>query len=403
MHWIVLLIIILGIGGVGLTFHIIDANDKQEVAATNRHQAKKSRQSIGKYATTSKHNRRHRKSVYDQVQLGAKTPVTTARINRDLKAKRFVGTALVVKNDRVIYQRAFGYANKKHHQKNQVTSQYMINSIQKSITAQLVMQAVQAGKLRLTDRLSQYYPGIKGSQKVTVRQMLDMTAGLVGKVAPTTTLKEKQVYQYAKQNAVIEPQKVGKFDYQPISYVLLAGILYQVTHRSYYQSFYQQLVTPLDLNHTSFAQLRKSTKGMTVGYGGKEPGLYQDAHVPASTNMAAQVATGNVTMSTGDLFRAEQAVINGSLLTTPSGAQVLHRVVDRKAYAGGLYRLGNNGYYGHGMGDSYESTIAMSNDGKTGVILLSNSFKKVTMWPTWSTEQTTIRLFNDINNEKNLN
>ncbi|MGV7665782.1 hypothetical protein PJK52_29205, partial [Mycobacterium kansasii] len=72
----------------------------------------------------------------------------------------------------------------------------------------------------------------------------------------------------------MDAKKIGKFDYQPICYALLAGILHQVTHDSYYELFYQQLVTPLNLNHTSFAQLRTTTKGMTVGYAGAVPRDY---------------------------------------------------------------------------------------------------------------------------------
>lgn len=397
-----LLAVILGIGGVVFGMHVMDANDKQQVTATNRQHAKKTRKAISQDAIQSREERAHQVTAFDRKQLGKRTPQLTAQINQELKAKRFVGTALVVKNDRVVYQRAFGYANRAKNRKNTVKSQYLINSIQKSLTGQLVMRAAQAGQLQLTDRLSQYYPNIKGANQVTIRQMLDMTAGLTGEMAPATTLTENQAYQYAEQDAKIVPDKIGQFDYQPISFVLLAGILHQVTHRSYYELFYQQLVTPLDLNHTSFAQLRKKTKGMTVGYGGTQPKLYDEPHLPSNTDMAAQIATGNATMSAGDLFRAERAVIQGSLLSTPTGAQVLHQADKDLHYTGGLYHLNNVGYYGHGMGDYYESTFVLSRNGRTGVVFLSNNFKKKTMWPKWSTEELAMNLFQQLRATKKL-
>jgi len=401
-HWVVLIAVILGIVGIVYGMHRIDVNDKQQVTATNRQHAKQAQQAISQNAAKSRAERLHRKTAFDNKNTGKQTPQLTATINQTLKAKKFVGTALVVKNDRIVYQRAFGYANKAKAKKNTATSQYLINSIQKSLTGQLVMRAVQAGQLQLTDHLDQYYPNIKGSNKVTIRQMLDMTAGLTGNMAPSTTLTESEAYQYAEQNAQIDRGKIGKFDYQPISFVLLAGILRQVTHQSYYQQFYQQLVTPLDLNHTSFDQLRKKTKGMTTGYGGTTPRAYQEPHIPTSMDMAAQIATGNATMSAGDLFRAERAIIQGTLLSTPAGAQVLHQATTDLHYTGGLYHLDQDGYYGHGMGDYYESTFVMSKNGRTGVIFLSNNFKKKTMWPKWSTEQYAMDLFQQINAAKRL-
>ncbi|KJW13168.1 penicillin-binding protein [Levilactobacillus spicheri] len=401
-HWMVLLLVILGIGGVVYGMHRIDANDQKEVAATNQQHVTTTRKALAKDAAQSKAERAKKKTTFDKRHKGTKTPVLTAQINKTLKAKKFVGTALVVKNDHVVYQKAFGYANRARGKKNTVRSEYLINSVQKSLTGQLVMRAVQSGQLQLTDKLSQYYPHIKGGNRVTVRQMLDMTGGLVGNMAPTNTLTENQAYQYAEQTVRVDRQKIGKFDYQPISFVLLAGILHQVTHQSYYQLFYRQIVTPLDLNHTSFAQLRKSSKTMTIGYGGQEPKLYDQPHIPAAADMAAQIATGNAVMSAGDLFRAERAIIQGTLLSTPTGAQVLHQANTNLHYTGGLYHLGQTGYYGHGMGDFYESTFVISKDGRTGVVFLSNNFKKATMYPKWSTEQDAMTLFNQINTEKTL-
>src|SRR5699024_229544 len=128
-----------------------------------------------------------------------------------------------------------GKANAKKHRANQATSQFLVNSIQKSMTGILVMRAAQAGQLHLTDKLSKYYPQIKGSNKVTLRQMLNMEAGITGDLNPGTTLTEPAVYRYASQQARIDQTKINQFNYQPISYTLLAGILRKVTHESYYQ------------------------------------------------------------------------------------------------------------------------------------------------------------------------
>jgi len=402
-HWAVLFVVILGIGGVVFGMHAIDQQDKREVAMSNRQHARQTKATLAADAAASKRHRNLSKTAFDRTNKGQAHPKFSAHLTQELKNKKFVGTALVVKNDRVVYQRAFGFANAAKHKKNKVTSQYLINSVQKSMTGFLVIKAAQAGQLQLTDRLNQYYPGIKGSNRVTIRQMLNMEAGITGELKPGRTLTENEVYRYVSQNVRIDPSKIGQFDYQQICFTLLAGILHQVTHDSYYDLFYQQMVTPLNLNHTSFAQLRSKTKGMTTGYAGATPRDYSEPHKPSAASMAVQVATGNAAMSTGDVFRAERAIVQGSLLNTPAGAQVLHEADATIHYAGGVYHLDQgNGYYGHGMGDYYESTFAISKNGKNGVVFLSNNFEKKTMYPDWSTEDLALQTFQQINSAKKL-
>ena len=98
-------------------------------------------------------------------------------MTKALNLSHFVGSALVVKNDHVIYNRAFGYANKAKNQRNKVNSKYQILSIQKSMTAVGIMRLVQAGKVKLTDPISEVLSTLKHGRQTTLRQMLDMTTG----------------------------------------------------------------------------------------------------------------------------------------------------------------------------------------------------------------------------------
>ena len=59
---------------------------------------------------------------------------------------------------------------------NSTDTSYLINSVQKSMTAAMVMREVQKGKLSLKDKLSKYYPNVAGAQKVRISNLLDMTS-----------------------------------------------------------------------------------------------------------------------------------------------------------------------------------------------------------------------------------
>lgn len=70
-------------------------------------------------------------------------------INEALKLDAFSGTVVVTKDNRVIYERASGYANKSYQIKNNIHTKFNIGSIGKVFTATAIMQLVQKGKLNL--------------------------------------------------------------------------------------------------------------------------------------------------------------------------------------------------------------------------------------------------------------
>ena len=55
---------------------------------------------------------------------------------------------------------------------------FRIASVSKTFTATVVLQLVDEGRLALDDTLEQYVPGIPNGSEITIRQVLQMTAGI---------------------------------------------------------------------------------------------------------------------------------------------------------------------------------------------------------------------------------
>ncbi len=66
----------------------------------------------------------------------------------------FSGTILIVRRNRVLFQGGRGYANFATKQLNSPQTTYQIASIQKSLTAALLMKQVQAGNIDLATPMS---------------------------------------------------------------------------------------------------------------------------------------------------------------------------------------------------------------------------------------------------------
>ena len=79
--------------------------------------------------------------------------------------------------DSVVYTRRFGQNNLNKKQ-NGEAFKYRIGSITKLMTATLVEQLVEQGRLSLTETLDTYFPNIPNAPKISLTQLLNHSSGL---------------------------------------------------------------------------------------------------------------------------------------------------------------------------------------------------------------------------------
>src|SRR5260370_22341743 len=79
-------------------------------------------------------------------------------MQRRYAAGDFNGTVLVARQGKVIYERAFGLANREWSVPNDLETKFEIGSMTKQFTAVLVVQFVSGGKLRLDGHVLEYLP-----------------------------------------------------------------------------------------------------------------------------------------------------------------------------------------------------------------------------------------------------
>jgi CubicO group peptidase (beta-lactamase class C family) len=85
----------------------------------------------------------------------------------------------VVKDGRVVYAKAFGYADLENDVPATPQSVYRMGSITKQFTATMIMQLVHEGKLTLDTTAISVLPDLpKPWEKITVRELLNHTSGL---------------------------------------------------------------------------------------------------------------------------------------------------------------------------------------------------------------------------------
>jgi CubicO group peptidase (beta-lactamase class C family) len=105
-------------------------------------------------------------------------------LNYMVQNNQVIGSISIFKNGSEVYHKDFGQQLLSNVSYDKNTG-YQIGSISKLITAVMLLQLVEQGKLSLTDPLSKFYPDIPNAKKITIRHMLNHTSGLGDYVGKT--------------------------------------------------------------------------------------------------------------------------------------------------------------------------------------------------------------------------
>lgn len=303
---------------------------------------------------------------------------------KELKKDNFIGTVLIVKNGKAIFQNGYGYADRLNNKKNSATSLFQIASVQKAATGVMLMKLVQAGRMSLNDKLSKYYPNIGYSSAVTLREMLNMISGVSLKTMPEKVMSQDQLVNYVAKNVEVNPKHIGKQYYQPANFVLLAGIIKKLTGRSYYKEFRRTIQEPLGLENTCFFdEYYKLINGKTIAYNSVNMNDYRTLANEQKYQYTNELGTGNLYMTNGDLYKMLRTFVTGGVLNTRSTSELFTVFPPNNTYSSGLYHLKylqqfkelgiNSGYHFHGAEYGYETIGDISADGKQAVILQTNN------------------------------
>lgn len=309
---------------------------------------------------------------------------TEKELKQLIKARHFIGTVTLVKNNHLVYQQGFGYANQAQGLMNSGRVTYQIASIQKSMTAVLLMKTAAEKHFSLDMPVSKFYPQIQGANKITLRNLLTMTSGIADQQPIKESANYKQFLQYTIDKVRINPQMIGKLHYQPVNFVLLAGIIQRENHMSYYKYFEKNIIKPLGLRYSYFYQnMDKYHLVQAQGYHFNPKNL--SAYVPFKEKRAGydeQLGTGNLYMSNGDLYQALRAFMDFQIITPHQTAILYSPGKTHSVYLAGFYLIRQKipellgqqyaGYHFHGTEYGFDTIGDISQNGADAVIFTSN-------------------------------
>ena len=258
------------------------------------------------------------------------------------------------------YVRAFGTSDTATGAPFSAADHVRIASITKTFTATVILQLVDQHRLQLSSRLSQYVAGIPNGATITVKELLNMTAGVYNFTEdpaflknyladPTMPFGPADAIAIIKRHEPSFPPGTG-VEYSDSNYVLLQLIAEKVTHAPLGRLIQQWVLDPLGLDQTSYPTTPAMPAPFARGYFQPETSSPALRDVTLSNPDGAGGA-GAMISTLSDLKTWAKALATGTLLTPGTQRERLQTVPlappGKITLRYGLGILDLNGFLGH--------------------------------------------------------
>lgn len=196
-------------------------------------------------------------------------------VNDLVSQDKFSGVVLVAKDDKPIFEKAYGLADREKNIPNNLQTKFNLGSINKVFTRIAIGQLVQQGKISFDDKLGKYlpdYPNQEAREKVTIRHLVTMKGGIGDFFGAKFDQTPKDKFRknsdfiplFADKPLAFEPGT--KDQYSNGGYILLGAIIEKVTGKSYYDYVRENIFKPLGMSNTDSFENDKTPFNTANGY-----------------------------------------------------------------------------------------------------------------------------------------
>lgn len=233
----------------------------------------------------------------------------------------FAGSVLLARGGQIVFSKAYGLADRAAGKANTTDTRFKLMSTTKPITAVVVMRLVQAGKLRLEDRVGAHVTKWPAEwQEVTVHDLLDHTSGIPNLESEWAKLGRDSGARglvlwpamAARLEAQPRPRAAAVSAYSNFNFDLAGVVAESVSGQPWSDLLAEQVFEPAGMQATGIDGGARA-KELAVGYF-----LGEEAPRPSQQDMSVIQAAGGLCSTVGDLYGLDRALRGERLLTAAS-------------------------------------------------------------------------------------
>jgi len=235
-------------------------------------------------------------------------------------------------------------------------STYEIGSLTKMYTAAIIFKLIDEGKIKLTNRVSSYFPEYYKANGMTVFDLLHMRSGMVDFANDRKTFfNNDEALMNAFDNGEITDEVLlehlytldltfapnSKMQYCNTNYVLLAMIIERITGRSYKKNVRERIFEPLGMNCSS-----ATTCGDVTSVPEGEGGYMKEYQIARGA--------GDIHSNVLDLLKFNRALFREEIIS-PEGKAGMLDFVDNYGCGWGMFPQNADMMFHDGDTNSYSA------------------------------------------------
>ncbi|HMQ47662.1 MAG TPA: serine hydrolase domain-containing protein [Saprospiraceae bacterium] len=190
------------------------------------------------------------------------------------------GSILIAKGDQVLFEKYWGFADIENTQKINAESLFGLASGSKMFTAVAIVQLMEQGKLKLTDKLTDYFPDFPNhawADRVTLKHLLSHTSGIAEywtSENQPAMLRFEHWHEYLpliyKEGFQFEPGTES--GYSNSNFMLLGFIVERASGQDYFQYIEDNILKKAGMVRSGYFDHNDKNLPLVVPYARQEGG-----------------------------------------------------------------------------------------------------------------------------------
>jgi CubicO group peptidase (beta-lactamase class C family) len=273
----------------------------------------------------------------------------------------FSGVLLVAREGKVVFEKAYGMANRDKQIPMRIDTVMGIGSTPIDFTKAGILLLAERGKLKLSDRITKYFHDVPADkQAITITHLMTGRSGLPNfHDVPTDRDpdhswidRDEAVRRILAQKLLFPPGQGARHSHS--AWGLLAAILEITSGQTYPEFTREHLFKPAGMNDTGFFGDPYPAERLAIGYGPRTDGKINAPPYWGKTSWLVMGSGGQVSTAP-DMWRWVQAIYGGKILSPAS----LRRYGDGQGIFAG--------------GDVYGFEIVYAGNNRSAMVLMTNT------------------------------
>ncbi len=307
---------------------------------------------------------------------GSKYAKIDSLMNYLFEKNKFMGQVSIREKGIQVFKKGYGYIDATKKSKSDGNSKYRIGSVTKTFTSVMVMQLVDEGKIKLSDKLTKFFPKIQNSDKIIVEHLLHQRTGILDFVN-TDTIFHSKLTNRVEHDEILERMTTYKSDFEPDSqhkysnsnHFLLGKIIEKITKKTFAENLKSRIVDKINLKNTYY-----TTKPTATEYAEVLSYMFNGSswEVLPVSDLNLPFSSGGITSTAQDLTIFIENLFKGNLVSK-SSLEKMKTMKNGYGMALVNFPFGERKFYGHnGKIDGFYSSVGYYPEDDMAISLITN-------------------------------